>query len=397
MEETIAIKVKNVFKSYSIGKQKNESLKDSLSIFSRKKNSIRKDFNALSDINFEINKGDVIGIIGKNGAGKSTLLKILSQITKPSKGRIEIYGRIASLLEVGTGFHPELTGRENIFLNGTILGMTRKEVKEKFNEIVAFSGVEKFIDTPVKHYSSGMYVRLAFAVAAHLEPEILIIDEVLAVGDADFQKKCIGKMKDVASHGRTVLFVSHDMNAISSLCEKSILLDAGRVVSYGSTTDVIATYLKKYEDVQSHWETKNNTNEVCILNANLSLNGVQPELKLELNVTIASNLNEMITSFIAFNIVNGVGQIVGQSIPSLKPFISLSNENRLYSFEIDINGFVPDDYYVSIWIGPHFSHTLDWVKDVLKFQVIDSPQKGRTFPHPRDHGSVVPFSRIINI
>ena len=196
----------------------------------------------LSPEEFKFEKGDIIGVIGKNGAGKSTLLKVLSKITKPTEGRIEINGRIASLLEVGTGFHPELTGRENIFLNGTILGMTRKEVESKFDEIVAFSGIEKFIDTPVKRYSSGMYVRLAFSVAAHLEPEILIIDEVLAVGDAEFQKKCLGKMKDVAGEGRTVIFVSHDIGAVKNLCKKGILLEKGRITFSGDINSVVSKY-----------------------------------------------------------------------------------------------------------------------------------------------------------
>jgi lipopolysaccharide transport system ATP-binding protein len=199
---------------------------------------------ALEDINFEVNQGEVLGIIGKNGAGKSTLLKILSKVTGPTKGDIKVKGRIASLLEVGTGFHPDLTGRENIFLNGAILGMTKSEIKSKFDEIVAFSGVEKYIDTPVKRYSSGMYVRLAFAVAAHLEPEILIVDEVLAVGDAEFQKKCLGKMKDVSGQGRTVLFVSHNMAAINTLCTQAILLKNGKVTHSGKTDDVVSEYLK---------------------------------------------------------------------------------------------------------------------------------------------------------
>lgn len=184
---------------------------------------------ALKDVSFEVKHGDVIGIIGRNGAGKSTLLKILSQITEPTEGFIDMYGRIGALLEVGTGFHPELTGRENVYLNGAILGMKRREIKRKFDEIVDFSGVEKFIDTPVKHYSSGMQVRLAFAVAAHLEPEILVVDEVLAVGDAEFQKKCLGKMNDVSQSGRTVLFVSHNMGAVESLCEKALVLEYGTV------------------------------------------------------------------------------------------------------------------------------------------------------------------------
>lgn len=198
---------------------------------------------ALRDVSFEINPGEVVGIIGRNGAGKSTLLRILSRVTEPTTGRVELYGRVGSLLEVGTGFHPELTGRENIFLNGSILGMTRREIDRKFDEIVAFAEVEKFIDTPVKRYSSGMYVRLAFAVAAHLEPEILIVDEVLAVGDHAFQQKCLSKMHDVSVRGRTVLFVSHNMGAISRLCERCLLLDQGHIVASGATAATVQTYM----------------------------------------------------------------------------------------------------------------------------------------------------------
>jgi lipopolysaccharide transport system ATP-binding protein len=203
---------------------------------------------SLRDINFEIEQGDAVGIIGRNGAGKSTLLKLLSKVTKPTTGRISTRGRIASLLEVGTGFHPEMTGRENVYLNGAILGMTRKEITRKFDEIVDFSGVERYIDTPVKRYSSGMYVRLAFAVAAHLESEILIVDEVLAVGDAEFQKKCLGKMGDVTKgEGRTILFVSHNMTAIKELCNTGILLNQGQLVYNGNILDTIVEYQKNSE------------------------------------------------------------------------------------------------------------------------------------------------------
>ena len=203
---------------------------------------------ALRDISFEVKQGEVVGVIGRNGAGKTTLLKVLSRITEPTSGRAVVQGRVASLLEVGTGFHPELTGRENVYLNGTVLGMSKQEVDRKFDEIVAFSGVEKFIDTPVKWYSSGMQVRLAFAVAAHLEPEILLIDEVLAVGDAAFQRKCLGKMGDVTREGRTVLFVSHNMGAIATLCPEAILIDGGRLVSKGATEQVISRYLKANDE-----------------------------------------------------------------------------------------------------------------------------------------------------
>ena len=247
-----AIKVEGVSKKYTIGESQETEFRDRITKLFKQKNKTNKSseiFWALKNIDFEVNKGEIIGIIGRNGAGKSTLLKILSQITKPTDGKIEIKGRIASLLEVGTGFHPELSGRENIFLNGTILGMSRKEVKDKFDEIVEFSGVAKFIDTAVKHYSSGMYVRLAFAVAAHLEPEILIIDEVLAVGDSEFQKKCLGKMSEVANSGRTVIFVSHNMQAVSALTNKCLFLTNGSVEFYGPTNLAIQKYLCNNEEV----------------------------------------------------------------------------------------------------------------------------------------------------
>jgi len=203
-----------------------------------------EEFWALGDVSFEVAQGEILGIIGRNGAGKSTLLKILSRVTAPTSGEVRVRGRIASLLEVGTGFHPELTGRENIFLNGAILGMTKAEIKRKFDEMVDFSGVEQFLDTPVKRYSSGMYVRLAFAVAAHLEPEILICDEVLAVGDAEFQNKCLGKMQAVAGHGRTILFVSHNMLAVQKLCKKGLLLEKGLIKASGGIQEIIGHYAK---------------------------------------------------------------------------------------------------------------------------------------------------------
>jgi len=201
-----------------------------------------EEFWALKDVGFQVDAGDRVGIIGRNGAGKSTLLKILSRITEPTEGRVEIRGRVSSLLEVGTGFHPELTGRENIFLNGTVLGMSSREIRRKFDEIVAFAEIERFLDTPVKRYSSGMYVRLAFAVAAHLEPDILVIDEVLAVGDAQFQKKCLGKMKEVTGEGRTVLFVSHNMTTVTSLCNRCVLLERGRIKAIGNAAEVTKLY-----------------------------------------------------------------------------------------------------------------------------------------------------------
>lgn len=208
---------------------------------------VTEEFWALRDVSFEVERGEVLGIIGRNGAGKSTLLKVLSRITEPSEGRVSIRGRVASLLEVGTGFHPELTGRENIYLNGAILGMTRAEIRRKFDEIVAFAEVEKFLDTPVKRYSSGMYVRLAFAVAAHLEPEILIVDEVLAVGDAEFQKKCLGKMSEVAGGGRTVLFVSHNLTAVTDLCSRALLLQNGSIRYSGDAQAAVTEYVERLQ------------------------------------------------------------------------------------------------------------------------------------------------------
>lgn len=239
-----AIEVEAISKRYELGRHKSGSLGDSLRhIFTRDRVEEDSEFWALKNISFQVNEGEAVGIIGRNGAGKSTLLKILSRITYPTSGNIKLFGRVSSLLEVGTGFHPELSGRENIYLNGTILGMRRAEVKRKFDEIVEFSGVSKFIDTPIKHYSSGMKVRLAFAVAAHLEPEILIIDEVLAVGDAEFQKKCLGKMEEVAGQGRTVLFVSHNMLQVQALCRKGILLNNGRISFEGTANAAVNYYL----------------------------------------------------------------------------------------------------------------------------------------------------------
>jgi ABC-type polysaccharide/polyol phosphate transport system ATPase subunit len=272
MNDTV-IKVHNLSKRYTIGDVHTDLLSERIGqSFKYLLNKIRprkdlspltynlsqeKNFWALKDVSFEIKQGEVVGIIGRNGAGKTTLLKILSRITEPTEGAAEIYGRVGSLLEVGTGFHPELTGRENTYLNGAILGMSRAEIKKKFDEIVAFAEVEKFLDTPVKRYSSGMYVRLAFAVAAHLEPEILLVDEVLAVGDAQFQKKCLGKMGEVAKEGRTVLFVSHNMGAISRLCDRCIFLEDGLLAYNGPVEEAVAKYIKRLPNSETFLKNEN--------------------------------------------------------------------------------------------------------------------------------------------
>lgn len=262
------ITAENISKKYIIdhqGIRKPSSLRDVVSetfeqLFNKKKQETatdrKEEFWALKDVSFSIDRGDRIGIVGHNGAGKSTLLKILSRITDPTTGQVSIDGRVASLLEVGTGFHPELTGRENIFLNGAILGMHKSEIKQSFDAIVDFAGVEKFLDTPVKRYSSGMYVRLGFAIAAHLEPEIMIIDEVLAVGDAEFQKKCLGKMRDVSESGRTLLFVSHNLTAIQALCNKSFYFEKGKLLDQGETSRIVTTYLSRVSQkkLEREWE-----------------------------------------------------------------------------------------------------------------------------------------------
>ena len=255
------IKVENLSKRYQLGGPTSsystvrETIMDAArGMFRRNTNGSERTLWALKDVSFEVKPGEVIGVIGRNGAGKSTLLKVLSRITEPTKGKVELYGRVASLLEVGTGFHPELSGRENVYLNGSILGMRKTEIERKFDEIVDFAEIEKFIDTPVKRYSSGMYVRLAFAVAAHLEPEILVVDEVLAVGDYAFQQKCLNAMKDITTHGRTVLFVSHNLGAINRLCQTCILLDQGQIIDSGVTSSVVTTYMSSALSQRAQYE-----------------------------------------------------------------------------------------------------------------------------------------------
>lgn len=313
MSSEHAVRVDAISKLYRIGaafdpRSFRETLTDLVALRRRREEPGARDLWALRDVSFDVKRGEAVGIIGHNGAGKSTLLKILSRITEPTSGRIELHGRVSSLLEVGTGFHPELTGRENIQLNGAILGMTRQEIRERFDEIVAFAEVERFIDTPVKYYSSGMYMRLAFAVAAHLEPEVLVIDEVLAVGDAAFQSKCLRKMGDVASHGRTVLFVSHNMPAVRSLCQTAVWLKDGRVVDRGDSASVVNRYLEQArsragrDDVARRIALLPPDDVLCMHSIRLLQRGVESEVVLNgdpLEIEIAF---EVLTTTLGFHV-----------------------------------------------------------------------------------------------
>lgn len=311
----LAVRIENLGKKFVIGHRKDGDLRETfgnaIKGFFRRGVTGQEEFWALRNLDLEIKAGDVVGIIGRNGAGKSTLLKILSRITLPTTGRFEIDGRVSSLLEVGTGFHPELTGRENIFLNGTILGMRRDEIKGKFDEIVAFSGVENFIDTPVKHYSSGMKVRLAFSVAAHLEPEILIIDEVLAVGDAEFQAKCLGKMDEVSKEkGRTILFVSHNLAAVEHLCSTAILLDKGNALEQGNVSDVLGKYTRTQVVRMPGQNGATLTKDVILKDFHFLQSNVGPFDDLEYEITIESKGPNRFTD-LAMLVYNHLNERVG--------------------------------------------------------------------------------------
>jgi lipopolysaccharide transport system ATP-binding protein len=331
----IAIRVEGISKQYHIGGPQKvyDTLVDQLtdtftSPFRRARKVLsgqaatttEEEFWALKDISFEIKPGEVVGVIGRNGAGKSTLLKILSQLTEPTKGFADIYGRVGSLLEVGTGFHPELTGRENIYLNGAILGMKKTEIKRKFDEIVDFSEISKFIDTPVKHYSSGMYVRLAFAVAAHLEPEILLVDEVLAVGDIAFQKKCLGKMGDVTRQGRTILFVSHNMAAIKNLCQQAIWLLDGQIRSFDDVNEVVAEYegelLKSQNDDTEFKPIVNQEYGLSLVGINVAVvqDNEHYHLQIELQLKSLENLRSV---GVGIGIHTYDGSLVSKLVPAL--------------------------------------------------------------------------------
>ena len=337
---------------------------------------------ALKDISFEINKGEIVGIIGKNGAGKSTLLKILSRVTTPSTGNVKVKGRIASLLEVGTGFHQELTGRENIYLNGSILGMSKKEITGKFDEIVDFSGVETYIDTPVKRYSSGMYVRLAFAVAAHLEPEILIVDEVLAVGDAEFQKKCLGKMQEVSTRdGRTILFVSHNMGAISSLCTSAILLERGLMKSSGSTDNIISQYLTTDNSLKPFQEFEDQDKEVYFKKIAIHSGkdeSASNELDVRYPVTIKFSYkvkNFINGTSIAFSIFSKSGTKLFYSSEKIENLLGeIDDKTGAHTAEVTIPGnfLTPGSYFINASLQIENIQLFDFKEGTIHFEIIES-------------------------
>lgn len=335
---------------------------------------------ALQDINFEVEQGDAVGIIGKNGAGKSTLLKILSRVTAPSTGKIHVKGRIASLLEVGTGFHPELTGRENIYLNGAILGMRKKEIDRKLDEIIDFSGVERYIDTPVKRYSSGMYVRLAFAVAAHLESEILIVDEVLAVGDAEFQKKCLGKMGDISKgEGRTILFVSHNMGTIAQLCPNTILLKNGRIDMIGRTDDVINYYLQKEKNDLIGYKNEFSNKDIAIIEAFTLKNSIEKNSnfthKDKIQIVSLLKINQWVPEA-EFRFV--LRDIHGKAIFTSDLLIDKQmTNNDCIEITVEISPFFlrPGNYSVTLATFVPHQFLIELIEDIFTFTIIDGGSK----------------------
>ncbi len=383
------IEVKGVSKRYQLGAIGASSLREDLRLWWRRlqgqdAKTIPQEFWALKDVSFNVQPGEVVGIIGRNGAGKSTLLKVLSKITEPSTGEILVRGRIASLLEVGTGFHPDLSGRQNIYLNGAILGMRKQEIARNFDEIVAFSGVEKFIDTPVKRYSSGMYVRLAFAIAAHLEPEILIIDEVLAVGDAEFQKKCLGKMQDVSSHGRTVLFVSHNMGMINSLCQTSILLEGGKVAAIGPATQVALQYFGGAQaaphEVNFSSRSKPPGDDLaCLLHArvcNSSGESVyEVDIRSSFKVAMRYKLLQMVPTppFPNFHFFDARGECV--FVSSSTNYVTAGTEPGTFEAECIVPGHLLNDGVYFVGVALTFTHQSVHVsfyeRDALSFVIRD--------------------------
>lgn len=362
---------------------------------------IVEDFWALQDVSFEVKQGDRIGIIGRNGAGKSTLLKILSRITEPTTGSIRIKGRVASLLEVGTGFHPELSGRENIFLNGAILGMQREEIRRKLDEIIDFAEIEKFLDTPVKRYSSGMYVRLAFAVAAHLEPEILIVDEVLAVGDAPFQKKCLGKMEDVGREGRTVLFVSHNMAAVNKLCSKGILLEKGSLGEIGSVNEVVQRYLDSFVDkpmevVFSEKGGEASFSRVSIVSTKGSLiSGVSvcnPFL-ISMDFIVSVPIRDVDIS-VRIRTIRG-NSVCMASLSDMQEGQLTNMQSGVFScsFLVPAYFLVPDVYRISVELHLPCVRSIDYREDVVEFVVNETGSTMQRYQDAWIYGSVLPHFR----
>lgn len=357
-------------------------------------------FWALKNLTFEVKQGEILGIIGKNGAGKSTLLKILSKITRPTFGQVEIHGRNSSLLEVGTGFHPELTGRENVYLNGTVLGMKKKEIERKFDAIVDFSGVEKFLDTPVKRYSSGMTVRLAFSVAAHLEPEILIIDEVLAVGDAEFQAKCLGKMSSVAKEGRTVLFVSHNMGAIAELCSRAIWLEGGKLKTDGLPTDVVMQYLSSSEEKVGFWSRKSNdevqkrlawlrkarvTSGAGCSDTNVFRFSESP--KIEIEYEVKSQVKELGVYFWIRDSFGNIVWISNDNDGLAHPEPIRDRGVYLSTCELPANMLKPGRYFIGIGItGKPQELVQEEHRDIMNFSVSDVE-----YPFKRRVGVITPY------
>ena len=396
------IEVNHLWKEYHKGiDRRYKSLRDTLvGMPGRLFGAQKEKFWALEDLDFKVAEGEIVGIIGPNGAGKSTLLKILSRITPPTKGEVILKGRVASMLEVGTGFHPELTGRENIFFNGSILGMKYHEVKDQFDEIVDFSGVESYIDTPLKHFSSGMQLRLAFAVAAHLESEILLIDEVLAVGDASFQKKCIGKMEEMGkSQGRTILMVSHDMSQMMQLCNRGILLQQGTIKSIGTMADTVNYYLN---------ETKANDSDLSTYDCeslkinSATFNGIdypaidEPHINLGEPIIISFEYQTKIdidNLSIAIDLRSAYGELyahLSNEDDGYQLFNIAQNTNNTITITTDKIWFAPGRYFVSLWIGRHHTYTLMRLENLFSFSVLKGnisqrmgnvPKHSKTYLH----------------
>lgn len=419
MKTSFALKAENLSKSYNLKSSEalGQTLRDVVSDFFRfhwrmglGKGSAEDTFWAIKDVDLEVKEGEVVGIIGRNGAGKSTLLKIFSQITEPTSGTVKVFGRIGSLLEVGTGFHPELSGRDNIFLNGSILGMGRKEIERKFDEIVSFAEVEKFIDTPVKRYSSGMYVRLAFAVAAHLEPEVLLIDEVLSVGDASFQKKCFGKISEVSREGRTILFVSHNTAALLGLCKRGVLLEQGRLTSDGPIESVVRDYMKHsfveasadlsqftdrqgsgkvrftkvmFEDALGNTVQHGTSGQPLVIKLHYSAPELSRLLHCRVSVTFYDNLGQPLFNCSSELVESSPSNLAAQgSIKCIIPKLPLSQNHYLLTFFFEVSNSIED-----------------WLHQVIELKVMDGDYYGTGRLYPKGwqgKGVLVPYTWVVD-